>query len=293
VADDPSRESPIRTLADALAYGAAELAKSGNRTARRDAEQLLLHIAKLSRTDLIVRGNQLLNDEQLRQYKELLARRQQSEPMQYILGEREFYGLRFTVTPNVLIPRPETEHLVEAALERIPLNQQFRIADVGTGSGAIAVAIAVARPLAEITALDISPAALKVASENAMSHGVDDRVIFLGSDLLAAVAGDKFDMVLSNPPYVANAERADLPAEVRDYEPEQALFAGPTGLEVYERLIPQAALLLRLGGWLLLEIGAGQASNLRRLLSDWIDISFVKDLQGIERVAVARSRNPR
>jgi len=292
VKDDPhfssSQQNAIQTLADAVAYGVAELKADGNRTPRRDAEQLLLHIAKLSRIDFIVRPDQLLNNEQLRHYRELLGRRKKSEPMQYILGEREFYGLRFTVTPDVLIPRPETEHLVEATLEHIPLNKEFEIADIGTGSGAIAIAIAIARPLARITALDISPAALEVARTNAADHKVADRISFVESDLLEAVGEETFDMIVSNPPYIAEADRETLAVEVRDYEPATALFAGPTGLEIYERLIPQASQRLCKKGWLLLEIGAGQQLELQQLLIDWNEISFVNDLQGIPRVVIAQ-----
>ena len=192
------------------------------------------------------------------------------------------------MTPDVLIPRPETEHLVEAALERIPLDQPIEIADVGTGSGAIAVALAVARPQARITAIDISPAALEVAKKNAVAHGVGDGVRFSESDLLEAVGEETFDMIVSNPPYIAEVDRETLAAEVRDFEPAGALFAGPSGLEIYERLIPQAAERLRNGGWLLLEIGAGQELSLRQLLLGWNNVGFVDDLQGIARVAVAQ-----
>ena len=160
------------TLSKALADGSRQLQRAGIRNPDRDAELLLLHATGLSRTDLITQPKRQLSVAEDRQYRELIARRKRAEPIQYITGEREFYGLRFVVTPDVLIPRPETEHLVEAALERIPPNAPFRIADVGTGSGAIAVALAVARPLAKITAIDISPTALKVASENAAAHGV-------------------------------------------------------------------------------------------------------------------------
>jgi release factor glutamine methyltransferase len=285
-----SQGNPIRTLADAVAYGVKQLEKVGNRTPRRDAEQLLLHITKLSRTDLLIRGDHPLSNHQLLQFEQLLTRRKQSEPIQYILGEREFYGLRFTVTPDVLIPRPETEHLVEAALERIPIDQPFQVADIGTGSGAIAIAIAVARPLASLTAIDLSPAALEIAKENAAHHKVADRIRFRQSDLLEGVGEESFDMIVSNPPYIADADRESLDPEVRKYEPPSALFAGPTGLEIYERLIPQAAKSLHSSGWLLLEIGAGQQLQLQQLLIDWNQVSFLADLQGIPRVAVAQRR---
>ena len=215
-----------------------------------------------------------------------LARRARHEPVQYIIGEQEFFGLKFRVTPDVLIPRPETEHLVEAALARTDSDASLHIADVGTGSGAIAVPLAHALPRARVTALDISAAALVVAHENAESHGVSDRIRFFKSDLLAAVAGEQFDMIVSNPPYVAEDE--ELEPQVGEYEPGSALFAGPEGLDVYRRLIPQAQAALKPGGWLLLEIGHGQQGALERLLSGWGNVSLIADLQGIPRVACAQ-----
>jgi release factor glutamine methyltransferase len=271
-----------------LQEAAAKLAENGNSSAHRDSQLLLLHVLKLGRAFLLIHREHELTAEQLAQFQQLLARRKANEPIQYILGEREFYGLRFEVNPGVLIPRPETEHLVEAALERIPVDRPSSIADIGTGSGAIAVALAHHRPLAQITALDISPAALEVAKRNAIANGVGDRVRFLESDLLNAVKGELFDMIVSNPPYIADSERDSLESQVRDYEPPEALFAGPTGLEVYRRMIPQAANSLKPGGWLLMEIGAGQHLQLQQLWNDWNEVGFLPDLQGIPRVAVAR-----
>ena len=206
--------------------------------------------------------------------------------MQYILGEQEFYGLRFEVSPAVLIPRPETEHLVEAALARLTADIPARLADVGTGSGAIAVALAHERPLVEVDALDLSQPALQIAARNAAAHGVANRVRFLESDLLAAVAGERFAMIVSNPPYVPESEL--LEPQVRDWEPASALYAGPRGLSIYERLIPQAREALEPGGWLLLEIGHGQQPALAGLLAGWCEVAFEQDLQGIPRVAIAR-----
>jgi release factor glutamine methyltransferase len=287
---EKSAVSTMIAAKQALDAAANELSAVGHANPRRDAELLLLHVLGIDRASLIAFPERSLSDTQLTEFHRLLTRRLRFEPLQYITGEREFYGLRLLVTPDVLIPRPETEHLVEAALERIPADQPFEIADVGTGSGAIAVAIAGSRPMAHVFALDISPGALKVAKTNAEGHGVADRITFLQSDLLAAVADQRFDMVVSNPPYIADSESDALTAEVRDYEPAQALFAGPTGIEVFERLVPQAARALRPEGWLLLEAGAGQDLDLRRLLSDWTDVDFVNDLQGIARVAAARSK---
>jgi len=218
----------------------------------------------------------------------LSLRPEDSRDPQTILGHKEFYSLEFEVTPAVLIPRPETEHLVEALLERVPHDRPLRIVDIGTGSGAIAVALAHALPHAEITALDISEAALVVARRNAEANGVADRMRFLKSDLLSAVAGEQFDAVVSNPPYVAEADRESLESQVRDYEPAVALFGGTSGFDVYERLIPQAQDALKPGGWLLMEMGMGQRKVLSRLLSGWNNVSFVDDLQRIPRVACAR-----
>jgi release factor glutamine methyltransferase len=276
------------TLRQTLVDASKVLQRAGNKNPARDAELLLLYATGLSRTDLITQPERQLSTAESRKYRGLVARRERSEPIQYITGEREFYGLRFTVTPDVLIPRPETEHLVEAALERIPLVTPWRIADVGTGSGAIAVALAVARPSARITAVDISPAALQIAKQNASAHQVAERIDFAEAYLLDGIKASSLDMVLSNPPYIASGERETLDAEVREFEPATALFAGPTGVEIYERLIPQAGNVLRPNGWLLMEIGAGQQSQLSLLLKDWIKVSFLPDLQGIPRVALAQ-----
>jgi release factor glutamine methyltransferase len=279
------------TLREAISYAVSQFQRAGNKNPARDAELLLLHATGLTRTNLITQPERLLTAAETTKYRELIARRERSEPIQYIIGEREFYGLSFKVAPGVLIPRPETEHLVEAALERIPPGVPARIADVGTGSGAIAVALAVARPLLQVIATDLSPAALKIAEANASAHGVAGQIQFCHSDLLNGMEDGGFDMVVSNPPYIADGERDVLDTEVRDYEPAMALFAGPTGVEIYERLIPQANRTLRPGGWLLMEIGAGQQSQLQQLLEGWREISFIADLQGIPRVAIAQERS--
>jgi release factor glutamine methyltransferase len=248
-----------------------------------------LHLIGRDRAFLLTHPDTALTAVQVAQYESWLERRAAHEPIQYILGEQEFFGLIFTVTRDVLIPRPETEHLVEALLARVPHDHQpLRIADIGTGSGAIAVALAHALPQARVTALDISAAALAAAKGNAETHHVADRMRFLQSDLLSAVAGERFDAIVSNPPYVAEGDRASLEPQVRDYEPASALFAGPSGLDVYERLIPRALAALKPGGWLLMEIGQGQRDALAQLLSGWNHVSFVDDLQGIPRVACAR-----
>lgn len=263
--------------------------------ARRDADMLLLnlvqqHSPERNRAWLIANWNHALLPRVGERLSELVARRVAGEPIQYLTGECEFYGIPFKVTRNVLIPRPETEHLVEKALEIAPGFEQPRIVDVGTGSGAIAVALADRLRDAGITATDLSRAALAVARENARRNGVADRIRLVEGDLLAPLAGEQFDIVVSNPPYVAEAERDSLDVEVREYEPALALFAGDDGLDVYRRLIPAAHASLVPGGFLAMEIGFRQAEAVDHLLATagFVDIDFTPDLQGIPRVASAR-----
>lgn len=210
------------------------------------------------------------------------------EPIQYIAGEAEFYGLPFRVTCDVLIPRPETEHLVETALRLASDFANPRIVDVGTGSGAIAVALAHTLKSDRVTGIDLSPAALTVARDNAARHGVPVR--FLQGDLLEPVAGESFDLIVSNPPYIPTTDRDTLSVEVRDHEPALALFAGEDGLFIYRRLIPAAHAHLRDNGYLALEIGYGQSTAIAGLLaqSGFRDIAFTPDLQGIPRIAHAQ-----
>jgi release factor glutamine methyltransferase len=253
---------------------------------RRDAELILAHVLGCDPTALLTHPERPLSAKEADGFESLLKRRLANEPVQYLTGEQEFYGLLFEVSPDVLIPRPETEHLVEAVLERFDREANPRIVDVGTGSGAIAVAIAHALPRSQVTAVDSSPEALVVARSNAERHGVMDRMSFLQSDLLAAAERTQFDVVVSNPPYVADGEV--LEPQVAHYEPHSALYAGPTGLEIYERLIPQARAVLKPQGWLMMEIGYGQQAALDALLAGWSEVGFVPDLQGIPRVVQAQ-----
>lgn len=225
----------------------------------------------------------------------LVQRRSRSEPLQYLTGEQEFYGLRFRVTPDVLIPRPETEILVEQAVSLASWRwrRPVRFADVGTGSGCIAVAVAHEVPDARGCAVDVSLPALEIARDNASCHGVLDRIRFLCCDLLEGLPPEPlFDFILSNPPYVALPEYNTLPVMVRDYEPHVALFAGESGLDVCRRLMPQAAARLVSGGYLLVEVGLGQAEEAKRLaLHEAFSVeSVLNDLQGIPRCIVVRKR---
>ncbi len=284
-------------LRQALSAAAARLAADEHLrdSAGRDAELLLLDAAGISRVTLLAHPERELSAGEQRRYDEAVGRRLGHEPVQYITGRQEFYGLELGVSSDVLIPRPETEHLVEEVLGRMPRGERVRIVDVGTGSGAIAIALAVHLPEAEITAVDLSPGALAVAWANARRHGVGGRIRFLRWDLLAGVFegedadfGSGFDAVVSNPPYVPEGDRAGLHPEVREHEPGTALFAGGDGLEIYRRLIPQAFAALRPGGLLALEMGYGQRDALRALLHGWEEVAFVDDLQQIPRVALAR-----
>lgn len=253
--------------------------------ARRDAETLLLHLTGKDRAWLLTHlDNADFAGCRSIGYATLIDRRLRGEPIQYITGEVEFYGLPFRVTPDVLIPRPETEHLVEAALEITRSSASPRILDIGAGSGAIAIAIAHALRSDRVTAIDISEPALAIARENAARNGVAIR--FLQGDLLAPVAGEHFELIVSNPPYVPEADKPTLSTEVRGYEPALALFAGADGLNIYRRLIPAAFAALVPGGHLLLEIGFGQSDAVRALLAQtgFSHIRSIPDLQGIPRV---------
>ncbi len=281
------------TLREALTRAADQLSAHPELrpTALADAAVLLAHLLSVDRTALRAHPEWTLDRGQQAAYQTLLERRLHFEPIQYILGTQEFYGLSLRVTPAVLIPRPETELLVEAVAARLPRQKAIRILDVGTGSGAIALALASLLPLASVTAVDLSAEALAVARENAAANGLAGRIEFLESDLFQAVRnGPSFAAILSNPPYIPESEAASLHPQVRDYEPAQALFAGASGFAIYDRLIPQSASLLVPDGLLALEIGDGQRKRIAELLTFWDDVEFLPDLQQIPRVALARRR---
>lgn len=269
---------------------AERLAAAGKVSPRLDAETLLMFALGCDRAHLYAHPERSLSAEEQTRYHAALAERERGVPLQYITGHQEFWGLDLIVSPDVLIPRQETEHVIEAVLELARGMDAPRIVDVGTGSGCIALALAKELASAEIHAIDISPAALEVARANAARHGLSERIRFRESDLLSAMSEEvgSFDFVVSNPPYVGESEREGLQREVRDFEPHAALFAGVTGLEVIERLIPQAGPCLRSGGWLLLEIGKGQDAAVEGMLRKWNVVSSRPDLQGIPRVFVAR-----
>ena len=270
------------------------LKKQGSDTPRLDTEILLADVRGCKRIELYTRYDEVLSDEQRDRLRELVRRRAKSEPVAYLVGHREFFGLEFRVTPDVLIPRPDTETLVVELLDAAKAYAEPRIVDVGTGSGCIAIAAAVNCPRARVTAIDVSEAALAVAGENADRHGVADRIRFLQGDLFAPVGQDeRFDLVVSNPPYVAEGELNDLQAEVRLHEPRSALAAGPDGLDVIRRLVSEAARRLVPGGELLFEISPEQAAPVRQLLEQhgaYRDARIVKDLSARERALRAALR---
>ncbi len=235
----------------------------------------------------------LSTDDQSR-YDQALSEREHGVPTQYITGHQEFWGMDFIVTPAVLIPRPETEHVIETVLERVRVERapspadSLRILDVGTGSGCIALALAKELPSAEIHATEISTAALEIARANAARLQLEASVQFHCTDLLQGLELGAFDFVVSNPPYVGESEDDQVQLEVRKHEPHNAVFAGATGLEVIERLIPQAHESLKPGGWLVMEISGTVAERVRGLLTEWNEVEITNDLQGIPRVASAR-----
>jgi release factor glutamine methyltransferase len=285
------------TLREALTSATRQLdASPGLRAdAARDAALLMRHVLAISHAAQLADSERALTPAQQSAYDALISRRLANEPIQYITGEQEFYSLALRVTPAVLIPRPETEQLVEAVLAEmnsveLDRTQPLRILDVGTGSGAIAIALAFHLPHAQITAVDLSAAALEVAAANSARHALADRIRYLKSDLLDAFPPDEapFAAIVSNPPYGPTADRASLHPQVRDHEPAAALFAGPDGLDIYRRLIPQTRAALQPNGLLALEIGHNQREAIASLLSDWNQLRFLDDLQHIPRIALAR-----
>lgn len=275
------------------------LAEAGQTIDRRDATVLLFHVLGRDRAWLHAHPDDALEPAATKGFLEAVNARGSGKPLQYITGHQEFYGLDLQLSPATLIPRPETEVLVEAVLDwagRLDPQptpaQPLRVADVGTGSGAIALALAANLPHAAVHALDLSSAVGPIVDANAARFGLEARVQFTESDLLAALEpafhkGLRFDAVVSNPPYIPEGDRAGLQPEVRDFEPETALFAGPDGLAIYRRLIPAAAKFLRPAGLLAMEFGFGQRAPLQRLLEGWDAVRFLEDHSGIPRVALA------
>lgn len=277
----------VWTVVELLRVTAPYLAKKGSPSARLDAELLLAETLGLpGRIELYLQHDRPLTGAEVEGYRELVRRRSQGEPVAYLLGRARFYEEELEVTPAVLVPRPDTETLIEAALERLPAGTTAHVADVGTGSGAIAIALARKRPGLRVTATELSPPAAAVARRNVARYGLEARVEVVVTDLLAGL-GSSFELVLSNPPYIADDDPRVDPG-VRRFEPAQALFAGPDGLSVIRRLLAEVPPLLAPGGALLVEVGAGQAPAVAESAAalGWPGATFAKDLGGIERVVV-------
>jgi release factor glutamine methyltransferase len=299
-----ARGKPIADVRSVLGDGIAQLERENVPSAALAAELLLMHALQRDRVWIYAHPECELDPAAREKFFSLVARRASGVPTQHLTGHQEFWGLDFEVTPDVLIPRPETEHVIEVALARLVAQsedcakQELRIADVGTGSGCIAIALAHEWPAARITATDISAAALEVARRNAARLGVAERITFAECSLLDALFHQSpvtshqsplFDLIASNPPYIGRREAATLPREVREHEPETALFGGEIGTELYQPLIAQAAALLKPQGHLVLELGYNSAEHVMRALGtpEWTSLSITNDLAGIPRVACA------
>lgn len=254
---------------------------------RMNAEVLLMFTLACDRAHLYAHPERMLTPDEQARYIEALEHRSQGVPSQYLTGHQEFWGMDLIVSPAVLIPRPETEHLIETILPLARSMRTPRIVDVGTGSGCIALALAKELSDAQIHATEVSPTALEVAEANAARLQMSGRITFHDTNLLDGVDGS-FDFVVSNPPYVGESEEDQVQLEVRKFEPRNAVFAGPTGLEVIARLVPEAREKLNPGGWLVIEISGTIAEGVRSLLEAWNKVQITNDLQGIPRVAAAQ-----
>lgn len=281
------------TLGEVIVEARRLLEQAGIETAEQEALWIMAHVLHLSTHHVVTDRARFLSSSELLAARGLITRRVNREPLQYILGTQEFCGLEFTVNPAVLIPRPETELLVEYVAQRIAADRQATIADVCTGSGCIAVAIARLRPRARVIATDLSSPSLVVARENALRHGMDDRITWLEGDLLGALADRQLegqvDVIVSNPPYIAEAEWATLQPEVKLFEPRSALVAGPQGTELHERLLQESDRYLSPSGAVIMEIGAGQGRAIRRIVEQIPGYRFhrlVYDEAGLERVVI-------
>jgi release factor glutamine methyltransferase len=285
-------------LKQALAQAVTDLILNNVPSPRMNAELLLMFALGCDRAYLYAHPERDLSADEITRYQFSLSERGRGVPAQYITGHQEFWGMDFIVTPAVLIPRPETEHVVETVLElvkgyktsnpRHPFSA-LRLVDVGTGSGCIAVALAKELPQAEVYATDISASALEIARTNGTRHQLEQRIHFLEANLLTGFAENYFDFIVSNPPYVSESEEDEVQLEVRKFEPRNAVFAGPSGLEIITRLIPQAHIALKPGGWLVMEISGTIVDGVKRLMNGWGEMRIINDLQGIPRVVAART----
>ena len=286
------------TLAEAINNAATRFTAAGIGTPRLDAEVLLRHALNRDRAWLLAHIHDRLDEELHGIFEQAVERRAKREPLQYITGKQEFWGLEFVVSPEVLIPRPETELIIETVLNSLhDRDKACTLVDLCTGSGCIAVVLASELPMARVIATDKSPGALAVARENASSHDVLDRILFIEGDLTAPMESldinGQVDIIVSNPPYVRSSDYAALQPEVKDYEPALALFGGPEGTDVHQRIINAAARYLKSNGLLIMEMGIGQAETLANNLKEdgrYRSLEILRDLARIERVIAARRK---
>lgn len=282
------------TIGNCIHRAARDFGEQGMASPRLDAEVLLAHALKADRSYLYRHPEEPLTQEAASAFQALAARRLRGEPVAYLLGRKEFWSLVFEVNEQVLIPRPDTECLVEEVLKVCTsgVSSCFRILDLGTGSGAIGVTLAWELTHAHVVATDISPGALDVARRNAGRHGVEQRMTFLVGHLFTPLSG-KFDIIVSNPPYISTTEFETLPVDVRGYEPALALLAGPGGTFFHEQIIAECSEYLNEGGWLFLEIGSGQRQRVEALLAAtglFENIRFRRDDAGLDRAASAKRK---
>jgi release factor glutamine methyltransferase len=275
-------------LGDSLKAAVERLTAANVPSPRLNAETLIMFVLSCDRAYLHAHPERELTTDESSRYEQALSERATGIPTQYITGHQEFWGLDFIVTPAVLIPRPETEHLLETVLPLAQTLTKPRIVDVGTGSGCIALSLAKELKGAEIHAVDLSPAALEVAQVNAARLELQDRVKFHEADLLQGFQASSFDFVVSNPPYVGRSEEDQVQLEVRKFEPPQAVFAGETGIETIAKLVPQAWTVLKPGGWLVMEISGTIVKLVKAELAGWGEVLVVQDLQQIPRIVAAR-----
>ncbi len=274
------------TVLDLLKTVTQYLDEKAVESSRLDAELLLAHVLKMDRVGLYCAFDRPLERGEVDVFRGFVKRRAKGEPVAYLLGKKEFYSLVFSVDSRVLIPRPETEHLVDRALEVMPPGEKLRVLDIGTGSGAIAVAVAVNHVDAQITATDISGTSLEIATKNAANHKVDSRICFVEGDLFAGSEGG-FSLILSNPPYIDRDGGDSLPSGVVDYEPAGALFAGEGGMGIIRRIIEEAPKFCLPGAFVLIEIGHDQAERAMEIVeksSHYQSASFIRDYSGKRRV---------
>lgn len=286
------------TILNLIRWTDERFRKEGLPTSRLDAEVLLAETLGMDRVGLYAHFDQPVQPGELARFKKMIQRRLRREPVAYIVGQREFWSLKFIVTPDVLIPRPETEILVMEALRVLSQPEQtergIQILEMGTGSGAISVALARELPSASVVATDLSEKALSIAEENALRNGVRERILFLQGDLFDPLEkGSMFELIITNPPYIPQDYFPSLPPEVRDFEPRVALDGGRDGLTFFRRVLPEVGKYLSPAGWLLAEIGAGQDQKVRQMAEanpDLHSFDFLPDLAGIKRVFKARKK---